>query len=48
MLESDRIKNKALRAYYETGDARGIKGDWFRKVARILQALDTITSPEEL
>jgi proteic killer suppression protein len=48
MLEADRIRNKALRAFYEAGDARGINADWVRKVARILQALDAITHPEEL
>jgi proteic killer suppression protein len=47
MLEADRIKNKALRAYYSTGKPKGINADWLAKVRRILQALDAITQPEE-
>ncbi|MGF1619264.1 MAG: type II toxin-antitoxin system RelE/ParE family toxin [Rhodomicrobiaceae bacterium] len=48
MLEADRIKHKALRSFYATGNTKGINVDWVPKVERILQALDAMTHPEEL
>lgn len=48
MLEVDRIKHKALRAFYRTGEPKGLHADWVSKLRRMLQALDAITHPEEL
>lgn len=48
MLEADRIKHKALRAFYRTGEPIGLNADWVSRLKRMLQALDAITHPEEL
>lgn len=48
MLPASRIRNKALRRYWETGNGSGINADWRGKAGRILNALDIAVSPREL
>jgi len=42
------FKHKGLRRFYETGDARGMKPDWQRKVRMITARLDVSTSPDDM
>ncbi len=48
MLEADRIKHKALRRYFETGETRGLPPEYLGKIRRILRSLDVITDPTDL
>ncbi len=48
MLIAGRIRNKALKRYWEHGDSSGINASWRGKVGRILNALDIAESPQEL
>lgn len=48
MLYLRRIKHKGLRRLYDDDDASGLKPDWVPKLRRILAALNTICSPEEM
>lgn len=42
------IRHKALRQYYETGNGKGLPADQLRKIARILTALDAVTSENDI
>jgi toxin HigB-1 len=42
------IRHKALRLYYETGNGKGLPADQLRKIARILTALDAVTSEDDI
>ncbi len=42
------IKNKALKKFWEKGDATGIRPDWVRKIERILLVLRDATKPQDL
>ena len=48
MLEGSRITNGALRRLWERDDDSKIRPEWRRKARRILNALDTAVSPQEL
>lgn len=41
------IRHKGLRRFFETGDARGIRGNMRQRVAEILTILDAADSLEE-
>lgn len=42
------ISHKALRIYYETGNGKGLPAGQLRKIARILTALDAVTSEDDI
>jgi toxin HigB-1 len=42
------FRSKALRRFYERGDASGLRPDWIGKVTRILDAMETAKVPDEL
>ena len=46
MIES--ISNKALRLYYEDGNGAKLPHDQLSKIARILTALDAVTSEDDI
>jgi len=48
MLEGRDIKHKGLRALWVDNDRSGLKPEWAARAARILQALDAATSPDDL
>lgn len=48
MLTPDRIRNKALRRYVESGDASKLDARWLKKITRICSLLNVIISPQEL
>jgi len=48
MLEADRIKHKALRRFFETGETRGLPSEFLGRIRRILRSLDVITDPTDL
>lgn len=40
-----KIRHRGLRAFYETGKAKGINADWIGRIERILTLLDAATEP---
>ncbi|WP_125609724.1 type II toxin-antitoxin system RelE/ParE family toxin [Specibacter cremeus] len=42
------FRHKGLRTLYESGSARGVRGDHVRKLARILSALDVAEGPKDV
>ena len=42
------IRHKALRNYWTRGQARGLNGEWIRKLRRILSALEAAERPEHM
>jgi proteic killer suppression protein len=42
------IRSKALKRFWEDGDACGIRPDWDERVTLILDALDQATRPEDM
>lgn len=46
MIQS--FRNKPLQRFYETGSTRGLSVQDHKRVARILNALDAATTPEDM
>jgi proteic killer suppression protein len=42
------FRHKALRRFYETGDARGLNADWVKRLRLILARLDASSEPEDM
>ena len=42
------IRHKALRRYWTRGQARGLNGEWIRKLRRIMSALEAAERPEHM
>jgi proteic killer suppression protein len=42
------IRHKGLRQYYETGNGAKLPSEQLRKIARILTALDAVTSEDDI
>lgn len=42
------FRSKALKGYWDKGDARGIRPDWQPRVRIILAALDVASDPKDL
>ena len=42
------IRHKALRNYWTRGQARGLNGEWIRKLRRVLSALEAAERPEHM
>lgn len=43
-----RIKNKALRRFYDDDDASGLRPDWIDPVREILSLLDQASKPSDM
>lgn len=48
MLDGDKISDKALQDAWLYADYSGVRGDWRKKVRRVLNALDIAVAPSEL
>ena len=42
------IRHKGLRYYWTRGRARGLNGEWIRKLRRIMSALEAAERPEDM
>jgi toxin HigB-1 len=42
------FRNRALRRYFETGDAAGLSAPNVSRIGRMLRALDAATRPEQV
>lgn len=42
------IRHKSLRAYWETGKAKGLNADWLPRLRRRLDLLNVASAPEEM
>ena len=42
------IRHKALRNYWTKGQAKGLNAEWIRRLRRIMSALESAGSPEQM